>query len=62
MGFSGGSVVKNLPANAGNPYLIPGLEDPLDKEMQPTSVSLPGKYHGHRNLGVTVHGVEKRWT
>ena len=44
-------MVKNLPANAGNPYLIPGLEDPLDKEMQPTSVSLPGKYHGHRNLG-----------
>jgi len=25
MGFSGGSVVKNLPANAGDPDLIPGL-------------------------------------
>ena len=24
-GFSGGSVVKNLPANAGNTDLIPGL-------------------------------------
>ena len=25
MGFTGGSVVKNLPANAGNMGLIPGL-------------------------------------
>ena len=35
-GFSGGSVVKNPPANAGNVRdagLIPGLEDPLEKEM-----------------------------
>ena len=26
MGFPGGSVVKNLPANAGDVSLIPGLE------------------------------------
>ena len=26
-GFPGGSVVKNLPANAGDWDLIPGLED-----------------------------------
>ena len=26
MGFPGGSVVKNLPANAGNTGSIPGLE------------------------------------
>ena len=38
-GFSGGSVVKNLPANAGDVGLIPGLgrfpgwEDSLEKEM-----------------------------
>ena len=32
MGFPGGSVVKNLPANAGDPCLILGLEDPLEKE------------------------------
>ena len=25
MGFASGSVVKNLPANAGNKVLIPGL-------------------------------------
>ena len=29
----GGSVVKNLPANAGDVSLIPGQEDPLEKEM-----------------------------
>ena len=32
MGFPGGSVVKNLPAIAGDPCLIPGWEDPLEKE------------------------------
>ena len=33
VGFSGGSVVKNSPANAGNTGLIPGLKGPLEKEM-----------------------------
>ena len=33
MGFPGGSVVKNLPANAGDAGLIPGQEDSLEKEM-----------------------------
>ena len=36
MDFPGGSVVKNLPANAGdtgNTGLIPELERPLEKEM-----------------------------
>ena len=27
-----------------------GQEDPLEKEMQPTPVSLPGKFHGQRSL------------
>ena len=41
-GFSGGSVVKNLPANAGDARdmgLIPGSgqEDPLEEEMAPHS-------------------------
>ena len=31
--FSGGSVVNNLPANAGNMGSIPGWEDSLEKEM-----------------------------
>ena len=32
-GFSGGSVVKNLLANAGDTGSIPGLEEPLEEEM-----------------------------
>ena len=32
MGFPGGSVVKNLPANAGDTGLVPG-NIPLEKEM-----------------------------
>ena len=27
-----------------------GREDPLEKEMQPTPVLLPGKSHGQRSL------------
>ena len=33
MGFPGGSVVKNLPANSGDGGLIPGSERYLEKEM-----------------------------
>ena len=33
LGFPGGSVVKNLPTNAGDVGLISGWEDPLEKEM-----------------------------
>ena len=53
-GFPGGSVVKNLPANAG------ATEDagstlelgrfPWRKKWQPTPVFLPGKFHGQRSL------------
>ena len=32
-GFPGGSVVKNLPASAGDVGLIPESEDPLEQEM-----------------------------
>ena len=32
-GSPGDSVVRNLPAYAGDVSLIPGLEDPLEKEM-----------------------------
>ena len=37
-GFPEGSAEKNLPVNAGDPGLIPGQEDPLEEEMQPTLV------------------------
>ena len=48
-GYSGGSVVKNLPANAGDVDLIPGLGRFL-REMTPTPVFLPGKSNGQRSL------------
>ena len=34
MGFPGGSVVKNLPANAEDASLIPEFGRPLEKEMK----------------------------
>ena len=43
-------MVKNLPANTGDMALILGQEDPLEKEMAPTPVFLPGKSHGQRSL------------
>ena len=33
MGFPGGSVVKNPPANARDVGSIPGWKDPVEKEM-----------------------------
>ena len=51
-GFPHGSVVKNLPANAGDAGSIPGLGegsrcrfDPWRRAWQPTPVFLPGKSH-----------------
>ena len=40
MGFPGGSMVKNSPANTGEVGLILGLEDPLEKEMADRSSTL----------------------
>ena len=34
MGFPGGAVVKNPPANAVDEDSIPGREDPLEKEVE----------------------------
>ena len=42
-GFPGGSVVKNLPANAGDMDLILGWIDPLEKEMATHSSILARK-------------------
>ena len=45
-GFPGGSVVKNLPANAGDARdagLNPGQEDPLKKETATHSSTLAWK-------------------
>ena len=63
-GFSGGSVVKNPPANAGDAGLIPGLgrspREGNDNPLQYSCLRIPwteepgGLY--------TVHGIEKSWT
>ena len=37
-------------------------EDPLEDEMAPTPVFLPGKFHGQKSLVATVHGVAKSQT
>ena len=42
--------VKNPPAMQKTQVLNLGWEDPLEKEMQPTPVFLPRKFHGQRNL------------
>ena len=63
MGFPGGAVVKNSPANTGDPRdvgSIPGLgRFPWSRKWQSTPVFLPGKFHGERGWWATVHGVAK---
>ena len=50
-GFSGGLVVKNLPANAGNTSSISGLRRSLGVgNIQPTPVFLPGESPGQGSL------------
>ena len=36
---------------------FPGEKAPLEKEMQPTPVFLPGKSHGQRSLKRYIHGI-----
>ena len=43
-------MVKNLPAMQETQVQSPGWDDPLEKEMQPAPVFLPGKSHGERSL------------
>ena len=51
MGFPGGSVVKILPANAGDGDSTPYVRKiPWKRKWQPTPVFLPGKSHGQRSL------------
>ena len=52
MGFPSDSVVKNMPANAGDigefdPWV---RKIPWKRKWQPTPVFLPGKSHGWRSL------------
>ena len=43
MGFPGDSVVNNLSAKQESKVQSLGQEDPLEKEMQPIPVFVPGK-------------------
>ena len=51
MGFPRGSVVKNMPANAGDLGSIPGLgRYPGEGNSNPLQCSLSGKFHRQRSL------------
>ena len=50
-GFLGGSDGKESACNAGDLCLIPGSgKFPWRRAWLPTSVFLPGEFHGQRNL------------
>ena len=52
-GFPSGAVIKNPPAMQETQeawVLALGREDPLEEEMQPTPVFLPGESRGQRSL------------
>ena len=52
-------MVRNLPANAGDAGLIPGLGRSRSRKQQPTPVFLFGKSHGQRSLaGYSPWGCE----
>ena len=67
LGFPGGSDGKesacNAACNARDLVQSLGQEDPLEKEMQPTPVFLPGKSHGQWSLaGYSPWGSQKNQT
>ena len=58
MGFPGGSVVKNLPANIGDMGLIPGLgRSPGEGNGNPLQYSCLGNSMDRGAWWATVHGV-----
>ena len=61
LGFPGGSVVKNQPANAGDVGLISGWGRSPEKEMSTLSSILAWKISWTEESG-RVHGVEKSRT
>ena len=53
---------KNLPAMQETWVRFLGWKDPLEKEMQPTPVYLPGEFHGWGGWQATAQGVPKHRT
>ena len=63
LGFPGGPVIKNLPANAGDTGSIPGLgRFPEVGDGNPFQCSCLGNPMGRGAWWVTVHGVAKNQT
>ena len=50
VGLPCGSVVKNLPANAGDMGLISGLGRSPEKDLTTNPVFLLAEFHGQRSL------------
>ena len=62
-GFPDGSVVKNLPANAGDKGSIPGLgEIPGERNGNPLQYSCLGNPMDREAWWATVHTSQKNWT
>jgi len=58
MGFPGGSVIKNLPANAGDVILIPGLgRSPGEGNGNPLQYFCLGNSMDRGAWGAKVHRV-----
>ena len=63
MGFPGGSLVKNPPANAGDMGSIPGSgRSPGRGNGNPLQYSCLGDSMNRGAWQATVHGVTKSWT
>ena len=61
--FPGGSVVKNLPANAGDKSSIPGSgRSSREGNGNPLQYSFLGNPMDRGARQATVHGVAKSWT
>ena len=62
-GFPVAQTVKNMPEMWETWIRSLGQEDPLEKEMQSTPVSLPGESHGRRSLvGYSPRGRKESGT
>ena len=62
-GFPGGSVVKNLPASAGDSGWISGLrKSPRGRNGNPLQYSCLGNPKDKAAWHTTIHGVAKSWT
>ena len=63
MGFPGGSVVTNSPAEVGDPGTIPGLgRSPGEENSNPLQYSCLENSIDRGAWQATVHGVAKSWT